>query len=81
MQDKFHYTYRTATYSDQLLPWDPNREIHIQWRDNYVEDGSGNMVDEQTLEKLALTVAEAFGRIPAYLRGEWNTFEINTGKK
>ena len=39
------------------------------------------MVDEQTLEKLALTVAEAFGRIPAYLRGEWNTFEINTGKK
>ena len=39
------------------------------------------MVDEQTLEKLALTVAEAFGRIPAYLRGEWNSFEIDTGKK
>ena len=76
-----NYSYRKATYSDQFLPWDPNREIHIKWKPNYVENGDGEKVDEQTLEKLALTVAEAFGRIPAYLRGEWNSFEIDTSKK
>ena len=78
VEDRKDYSYRKATYSDQVLPWDPNREIHIKWRPNYVKDGNEEKVDEQTLEKLALTVAEAFGRIPAYLRGEWNSFEIDT---
>ena len=81
VEDRKDYSYRKATYSDQVLPWDPNREIHIKWRPNYVKDGNKDKVDEQTLEKLALTVAEAFGRIPAYLRGEWNSFEIDTSKK
>ena len=69
-----------ANYSDQFLPWDPNRKISFQWRYNSVKNSNGEIVDEETLHKVAEDAAKAFGRIPAYLRADWSIFSIDSCK-
>ena len=69
-----------ANYSDQFLPWDPNRKMSFEWKYKDVKNSKGEIVDEETLHKVAEDAAKAFGRIPAYLRADWSIFSIDSCK-
>ena len=43
-----------------------------------MKNSNGEIVDEGTLHKVAEDAAKAFGRIPAYLRANWNIFSIDS---
>ena len=64
-----------ATYSDL------KNKIKIDFKDVKDCSNPSQSIDKITLKATARKVAEAFGRIPDYVKGVWSHFEIESGCK
>ena len=69
------YSYPIATYSDL------KNKIKIYFGDVKDCSNPSQFIDKTTLKDTAKKVAEAFGRIPDYIKGGWSAFEIESGCK
>ena len=54
--------------------------MSFEWKYKDVKNSKREIVDEETLHKVAEDAAKAFGRIPAYLRADWSIFSIDSCK-